>query len=173
MRIFFIAGVLLLFTACNSQPSSQAKKVYAVGHIPLEKAILLDSTFKACNEGHLYQYYNQNAGSDKPAGYIGGATAIKKFIREHHPNLDLEGASGLFTLRFMINCEGRTDRYEWVENDLDYQPRKFAPEVAKKLFEIHQELKNWRPIYINGAYRDCFMYTTFKIKHGEIIEVLP
>lgn len=157
--------------ACNQQETE--KYPYDIGFIPEETAIIIDSGFAPCDTGKFYSYYNRNAPEDIPAGFVGGPKAIKRFIEKEYPDLDLQGQSGLLTIRFMINCEGRTDRFEIFENDLDYQPMPFKPEVKQRLFEIHLQLAEWRPIYIHGEYRDCFMYITYRLKDGKITEILP
>tara|TARA_R110002072_G_scaffold152494_12_gene302211 strand:+ start:4334 stop:4669 length:336 start_codon:yes stop_codon:yes gene_type:complete len=104
---------------------------------------------------------------------LGGPKAIKKLIEKDYPNLDLKGESGMLTIRFLINCNAEIVRFEILENDLNYQKKKFDPEVKQQLFDITKNLKNWRANYLAGEYRDCAMYLTYKLKNGEIIAILP
>lgn len=148
---------------------------YRIGFIPKHKAILINPDFKVCNKNYIIDYYNRSGRhtDDLPAAYIGGPKAIKKLIEKDYPNLDLKGESGMLTIRFLINCNAEIVRFEILENDLNYQKKKFDPEVKQQLFDITKNLKNWRANYLAGEYRDCAMYLTYKLKNGEIIAILP
>lgn len=148
---------------------------HRIGFIPKNKAININPDFKVCNNQFVVDYYNRsgNNTNDVPAGYIGGPKAIKKRIAKQYPDLDLKNESGMLTIRFIINCKAEIGRFEILENDLNYQPKQFDPEVKEQLFNFTKDLKNWRANYLMDEYRDCAMYLTYKLKNGEIIAILP
>ena len=146
---------------------------HRVGYIPKEKAINVNPDFQLCDESIVVDYYNVNGPDDHAAGYIGGPKAIKRLIHSDYPELNLKDESGMLTIRFIINCNGEIGRFEIIENDLDFQPKKFDEEVKSQLFEITQKLENWRPNHLKGQNRDCAMYLTYKIKNGVLTDILP
>lgn len=148
---------------------------HRIGYIPKYKGIQVNPNFKTCNENYVIDYYNRSGfdNNDIPAGYIGGPKAIKKLIKRDYPKLNLKNESGLLTFRFLINCKAEIGRFEILENDLNYQAKKFDPEVKEQLFDITKNLKNWRANFLVGEFRDCAMYLTYKLKNGEIIAILP
>ena len=121
----------------------------------------------------VLQYYNHNSPGDRPASYKGGPKAIKKYIKENYPALDLNNDSGMLTIRFIINCQGKTGDFEMFENDLDFKPTSFNPVTRGKLLDITRELKDWQANYMGGSYRDSFMYITYRLENGKITEILP
>ncbi len=148
---------------------------YRIGFIPKHSAININPDFKVCNNKYVVDYYNRSGfdNNDIPAGYIGGPKAIKKLLAKQYPNLNLKNESGMLTIRFIINCKGEIGRFEILENDLNYQPKTFDPEVKEQLFNFTKDLKNWQANYLAGESRDCAMYLTYKLKNGKIIAILP
>ena len=157
------------------QPQADPYPTSNVGYISPENRIDPDPEFEICGtESDIIQYYNRNKPEDEPAGYRGGPRAIKQYIRKHYPSLKLHhDDSGMLTVRFIINCEGQTGYFELFENDLDFQPTHFNPETRHQLLKISRELKNWRANYMDGTYRDSFMYITYRLENGKITEILP
>lgn len=170
MKQLLIGVTILLISFASEFPNEYP---YRIGHIPEDDAIIVDSLFKVCNEDRIIDYYNVSQGGDQAAGYIGGVKAILKHIETDYPNLDLKNESGMLTIRFIINCNGQIGRFQIIENDLDFTPKKFDPLVVDQLFEITQNLDQWRPNHILGDHFDSTMYLTYRLKNGEIIDLLP
>lgn len=166
----FFAGLLILSISYSIDTVNYP---YRVGYIAKDEAINLNPEFQLCDESIVVDYYNVNGPDDYPAGYIGGPKAIKRLLLKEHPNIDLKGESGMLTIRFIINCNGDIGRFEILENDLDFQPKKFDEEVKSLLFDFTAGLDNWRPNYLQGESRDCAMYLTYKMKDGVLTDILP
>lgn len=169
LLLYLISSSFLL--SCTS--ADKKTHLHDVGFPTQDKTTLLDPDFTACDSTKTYYYYNQNAPSDRKAYFKGGSKAIKRYIQNQYPDLDLGDESGMFTIHFLLNCKGEIDHFQFVENDLNYVHKKFPKHVKDKLFTIHQSLEGWQPIYIDSAYRDCFMHTTYKLKNGKIEAILP
>jgi hypothetical protein len=166
------APFLIIALLALAMPTSE-KYPYRIGYIPEEGAIIFNPDFKTCNEGRIIDYYNVNKGGDQAAGFIGGPKAIKKIIQSEYLDLDLKNESGMLTIRFIINCKAEIDRFQIIENDLDFKPKVFDQAVKNQLLEITRQLKNWRSNTINGYQFDSAMYLTYKLKNGKIIDILP
>lgn len=142
------------------------KYLHDIGYIDSTKA-LLNEGFKICNKERIYQYYNPRA-----ASYSKGKNGLKKFILENYENKGYQD-SGYLTIRFVINCEGQAGRYVIHENDLDLIPKKFDPKLVEHLFDLTVQLKKWNPNIIHGKPSDSYMFLTYRIRNGEILEILP
>lgn len=122
--------------------------------------------FETCYD-YIYDYYNP----EKPT-YIKGKNGLRKFILENYLNNNYKD-SGYLNIRFVINCKGETGRYVLHENDLDLNPRKFTKELKDQLLELTTKLNKWNPNVIRGKKVDSYMYISYRIENGEIIEIIP
>jgi hypothetical protein len=73
----------------------------------------------------------------------------------------------------VVNCKGLAGRYQIVENDLDLKPKQLNQDLVQHLFTITQELKDWKQLVWEKEPRDYYMYITYKLQDGKIIEILP
>ncbi len=171
LAIFFLVATLML-SACktekggNNHEESLDKYTHDVGYIDPSTA-RLNNGFEVCDEDRIYQYYNP-----QEASYSKGKNGIRKFIQENYIN---EGYtdSGYLTIRFVINCKGKTGRFVIHENDLDLNPTKLDSKLVEHIFNITSQLKDWNPNIIHGSPADSYMFLTYRIENGEIVEILP
>ena len=167
-----ILAVLFIFFGCNRRQKASTyivdgnKYTHKVGYIDPAKA-LLNHGFKVCDENKIYQYYNPKA-----ATFSKGKNGLRKIITQHYQNSGYTD-SGYLTIRFVINCEGEAGRYIIHENDLDLNPTKLDPQMVEHLFELTSQLKKWNPNIIKGEPKDSYMFITYRIENGKIVEILP
>lgn len=145
------------------QPSK--KYLHNIGYIDPATA-LGDKEFETCTD-FIFEYYN----SEPNGGYKYGKNVLRDTIENKFSYNGHD--SGYLTFRFVVNCKGEAGRYQIVENDLDLKPKKFDQDLVLHLFSITQELKEWRPVMWENQSRDYYMYITYKIRDGQIIEILP
>jgi len=119
---------------------------HSVEYIDPEKSFL-NTDFILCNEDFIVQYYNL-----KRATYSKGKNGLREFVFSNYKNKNYTD-SGYLNIRFIINCKGEAGRYVIHENTT--------------------QLKKWNPNYTHEAFRDSYMYISYRIEHGEIIEILP
>jgi len=129
-----------------------------------------NSNFKICQkEIQIKDYYNcENQGQIK-----GGKGTWKRILKKELDPQKLKNESGYLTFRFVINCEGETGRFITEEADLDFQKKKFDKETISHFFEIVAKQKDWVACNARGASYDSYAYVTFKLKDGNVIEILP
>ena len=173
--IGFLLGILYLI----------AYYIYRVKYIPSENKYEnriayidpqnseLSQGFETCNE-RIVDYYNTNPGDStaQVVSYSRGKNGLRKFIMGNYENRDYSD-SGYLNIRFVINCKGETGRYIVHENDLDLNPMSFNPDLKKQLFELTKQLKKWNPVVFRAQPQDSYAYISYRIKNGEIIEILP
>jgi hypothetical protein len=131
-------------------------------------AALDDSSFTLCNSKVVFQYYNT------ASYYKDHKRAIEHYFKSHyHPTAPTTRETGYLTIRFIINCSGKTDRFRVYELDANYQPFQFDKSISSQLLKLTKELQGWQPpVYKNIVY-DSYQYITFKLVKGTIECILP
>lgn len=130
-------------------------------------AALDDSSFIVCNPKVVFQYYNTGS------YYKQHKREIEHYFKSHYQPVDIAGGNGYLTIRFIINCSGKTGRFRVYELDTRYQPSKFDPGITSQLLKLTKELRGWQPAVYKNTIYDSYQYITFKLKKGAIACVLP
>ena len=151
----------------NKMANHQIKRV---AYIDPENRLDKNSSFNICGKHErIIDYYN----SDPDAGFIGGKKALWENILPKINAEKLHNESGYLTFRFIINCNGEAGHFILEQADLNYQKKKFNPATIEHLYKIVSNLNNWRHSVLWQEPQDAYIYLTFKLKDGEIIELLP
>lgn len=141
-----------------------------VAYIKAEDVMDKDSDFELCGVlNHIFDYYN---GGDT-YGYKGGKRVVWQHIRQNLKEEKLFDESGYLTFRFIVNCRGESGRFVTEQSDLDYQRKTFSPETVAHCYELVKGLKDWDPTHRDGEIVDAIFYFTFKLKDGQLIDILP
>ena len=160
---------LLLVVYSSCQKSKAQKSVYPnhVGDTAFDEKID-DPNFKVCTTGRIPQYYEFG----KSLQFKGEKPAIDKHFEILKQN-ESTAESGYITIRFIVNCEGKTGRYRIEEMSNDYQPMSFDKKLVEKILTLTKELSGW---IVGGNPEqpvDYYQYLTFKIEGGKLIEIMP
>lgn len=162
----------MLFVSCKQEAKEETfrptKNAFTsdAHYINPETALLSDG-FEVCDENFILQYYNPER-----ATYSKGKNGLRNFILSNYKNNNYTD-SGYLNIRFVINCKGEAGRYVIHENNLDLEPNAFTEGLKDQLFELTTQLTEWNPNFVRGAYRDTYMYISYRIEHGNITEILP
>ena len=144
--------------------------LHRIAYIDSSMSLTKDLDFSICQQhSAIYDYYN----GEPDAGMIGGKPALHKLLTERLNARTFGWESGYLTFRFVINCEGRAGWFTTEEADLDFQPSSFSEETRHSLLQLLLKIEQWRSCRIRGEAVDAYFYVTFKLKDGEIIELLP
>lgn len=165
-RAIFV--ILFLASAC----SKEDKDSLHVGDIAFDPKTD-NPDFKVCHR-HIYQYYNFEKGN---------FSLDKKIIRQHFeskfkPIANSLDERGYITIRFVVNCEGETDRFRIFQIDTEMKDTEFSEDLMNQLLALTKELKGWKAGEFNairdrkGKF-DFYQYLTFKIRNGDLIDILP
>lgn len=148
----------------------RSTKPERVAYIQPENALDQPTDFTTCfDQQFVNDYYN----GDPDAAYNGGKQALLTDILGQLNPESLGDESGYLTFRFIINCEGRAGWFTTEQADLDYMQKQFSPVLVKHLLTILQSLDQWHPTVIRAEKRDAYCYLTFKLDHGQLIDLLP
>ena len=129
--------------------------------------------FNLCQEVLIPEYYYYGVGTRYP----GGLQAILRAVNSSYQKPDeVADETGWLRIRFVVNCEGEKGRYKVQGMGPDYQFKSFHPEIVKQLLLFIDQMEGWIPgrhIYGQPGNMDNNKHLTFKLKAGEILEVLP
>jgi len=137
----------------------------AVGYIGATTASYT-TDFSLCDTGRLIGYYHSAA----PGIYRGDKYAFKQRLQKKYRNNDYQD-SGYLNLRFYINCHGEIGYLESNELDEDLERTDHTDELVEQIIQVVMRQDNWELFGDSNA--NYYMYLNFKIKDGDIVEVLP
>lgn len=138
-----------------------------VGDIPFDPA--LDTLgFEPCHEDMTFEYYSFSDG----ILYDGEkAQLIREFQNSFIPGSASQ--NGYITVRFMVNCEGKSGRFRVIELDQDYNKKEFDHSLVNQIVGTTQSLDGWKPGEYESKTYDYYQYLTFKISEGHIVNIMP
>ncbi len=159
MKFLLLMFFPILFS-CQSEKI--AKITSSVGDIEFDEK-LDDKNFKLCNTTQL-QYFNLN----KELQYEGEKWAIIKNFERLNLETDAKN-NGYITIRFIVNCEGKTNRFRVQQFNAEYKEFSFDKNFVNEILKFTKNLNGWQ----NLEKRDYYQYLTFKIENGKVTEILP
>jgi len=140
-----------------------------IGYIDPEKVLFGAENFQPCDRDFIIDYYN----GDPDAAYTGGKRALWQSILPQLDTTALDSESGYLTFRFIVNCKGEAGWFVLEQTSLDYRKKTFDAATIRHLSDIVTTLKTWQPAMLRGQAFDAYTYLTFKLKDGEIVDLLP
>ncbi|MCE2893730.1 MAG: hypothetical protein LW721_04775 [Flammeovirgaceae bacterium] len=169
-QIIKIAFLLISFSNCKQRDEQECKDCYPenIGDIVFDKN-LDDPSFKICNPDRIFQYYNLNTG----LRYKGEKPKISEHFNELKTSEIAYEQSGYITIRFIINCEGKTGYFRVQQMDNNFNRNVFDVELLEKFLLLTKQLDGWITHEKSGRSVDYYQYLTFKIEKGKLIEIMP
>lgn len=141
-----------------------------IAYIDPKEAIDQHTDFKLCGlHKNVADYYN----SSPDGRYAEGKRGMMNIIFSKVDTEKLFKESGYLTFRFIVNCHGEAGWFVTEQADLDFQEKQFNQQTVDHLYEIVYDLKTWSPAVIMGEPQDAYFYITFRLKDGEILDILP
>lgn len=167
-NLLLLILLIPLFTNCQTEKATVSKYPAHVGDIVFNEN-LDDPDFKRClSEKFTFQYYNDSKGFQ----YKGEKIKIEKKIK----SLDLKNdknSNGYITIRFLVNCEGKTGMFRIQQMDDEYKEKPFDKNLSDQLLSFTKNLNGWIPKEYDGKKVDYYQYLTYKIENGKVSEILP
>ena len=143
--LFFLMFPLLVFSQ-----KEESEYPYQVGNIVFEEN-LDEKGFKPCNHPFIYQYYNMGDGLE----YQGEKFEIFEQLNLLHLKDDLKN-NGYVTIRFLVNCEGKTGLFRIQEMNEKYEKTKFSSKFIKSILDFTKGLKGWKQKKTNESFVDYY-----------------
>ncbi len=165
MKKIIYLSILFLAFGCQSE------KYKDVGDIPFDPE-WDDPKFELCQENLIKQYYIRKS-SDTAPTYKGEKRGLEEEVNSKYSYAPKEDQTGYITIRFIINCHGKSGRFRIEEMDFDLEPMKFDVDLSSQIMDIVKGLKDWSPRTKGARKYDFYQYLTFKIESGQITKILP
>ena len=137
-----------------------------VGDITIDKNID-GPDFTVCDESHIAQYYGVRS------EYYGEKFAILNYFNSNYDKSGLKDEIGYLTIRFIVNCKGKTGRFRIEGMNLNYEPITFNEKLTEQLLRLTKEMDGWEIAHYRNKPLDYYKYFTFKILNGDLAEILP
>lgn len=158
---------------CQEQKSTTSLYPRSIGNIEFDPN-LDKKEFQLCRSDVDVQYYS----GKNDTNYQGDKEMIEKAFKEKYNPENAKNESGLIRIRFIVNCKGETDRFRVIGMDENYQKKIFDKSITEQLLRISKNLKGWMPKNFTSKTNEVFsydyyQYLIFKIKNGQLIEILP
>ncbi|MBN4052141.1 hypothetical protein JYT59_00150 [Sphingobacteriaceae bacterium AH-315-L07] len=166
--------ILTILIAASCQPnkvgneSIVAREDYPtnVGDITFDKNTD-DPDFTVCDESHIAQYYGVRS------EYNGEKFAILNHFNSNYDKSGLEDENGYLTIRFIVNCKGKTGHFRIEGMNPNYEPITINKKLTEQLLQLIKEMDGWKIAHYKNQPRDYYKYLTFKILNGKLAEILP
>lgn len=132
------------------------------------------SDFQLCNR-HLYINQRGHHYYYKGVELVGGHYKVKKILDEKF-HAQEDGFTGVIRIRFIINCEGKTGRFETMSFDPSYNAVPNPGHETEQLLNLTKELGPWIPgkASDNSAQPiDTYIFIAYKLKNGKVVDILP
>lgn len=152
----------------NNLPDNESPNYLRhVGDIAFDKNID-DPDFILCDENKIAQYFNYSDGFQ----YDGEKIALINTFKNNYEEVETE-ETGMIRIRFVVNCDGQSDRFRLISMSSDYQSMVFDERITAQLMSISKSLTGWKKVFDSTSPIDYYQYLIFKINNGQIIEILP
>ena len=163
---------MVYLLGCNSKEKMNTPKPQYLRWVgdSVHKDSLDAPGFHACNgDEQVLQYFNLGEGpvyeSEKPA-------LVHRFTSNYQAP-EGNSQSGMVRIRFVVNCGGKAGRFRIIQSDENYEPFEFDTSITDQLLNITKSIENWKIQYREETPVDYYMYLVFKIRNGQITEILP
>lgn len=168
MRPALLIYACIFCSTSFAQIQSKAEYQPNVGDIAFDPS-LDEPDFKICYAPEIFQYYNFGKGLQ----YKGEKIAIIRHFRAKYKGNEFRNIHGYITIRFIVNCEGKTGRFRLQGMDNNYNEATFPTALITQLLDLTKALEGWTPASYEETKMDYYQYLTFKIENGDIKEILP
>jgi len=165
----YLIIITLILIGCKSETDqSLSKIVYPnfIGDIEFDQSI--DGDFERCDP-YSNQYYGINGG----VGYHGEMSEIKQKFFNNYKTINLNGQTGILTIRFVVNCKGQTGMFRIFSTDLLLNEFSFNNKIVTQFLNISKKLDGWEVAEYDGNTYDYYQHLNFKLIDGELIEITP
>ena len=161
-------AMLFILCACAQQSKNTNNYPAQVGDIAFDKA-LDDPSFTICNETEIQQYYNFGKGVQ----YVGEKPKITQHFKDGFNSKTRTGESGYLTIRFIVNCHGKTGRYRVEGMNSNFEIKEFDKAIVNQLLSLSKKLDGWIIGQHENQRFDYYQYLTFKLENGILTEIMP
>jgi hypothetical protein len=131
----------------------------------------MDTTFKLCEPSRKNPYYYPDL------TYRGEFRELKSYYYQYFGDENfkkLVNNSGIVRLQFQVNCKGESGHFSFQNCDFNYKTCLIDETITTQLLNLTKSLNGWIPAKNEkGDYVNSHKFFAFKIKEGQLIDILP
>ena len=138
-----------------------------IGYIDQDKA-LLNKSYELCGDGDIYHTYS----SASLKAYAGTKKQFRASLAQAYSGSSFTD-SGYLNFRFLVNCDGNPGWFETIQMNLDLEEHPLNPQIVDSLFTFTAAAKNWNPLEFRNGPSNYYMYVSYRIENGKVVEIIP
>jgi len=174
--LFSVLGIILVLSVFvgyfyykfeNAYDTNDKPYKNYIGYIAQEKALLND-VYTLCEDGDIYHTYN-GAGLE---GYNGTKRQFRINLTENYTGNTFND-SGYLNFRFLVNCDGNPGWFEIIQMNLNLEEKELNPKMVDSLFSFSALPKNWAQLEFQEEPGNYYMYVSYRIENGKVVEIIP
>ncbi|UFH55913.1 hypothetical protein [Spirosoma sp. KNUC1025] len=129
------------------------------------------SGFQTCDNCFARMWHYTMVGSEHR--YI-----LYQLFRTHYSPANRPGQSGLIRIQFAVNCQGERGLFELAGFDDDYCPKTFDAQITNQLVSVCRnhvpaDIASYITDWPTEKPQDSAISLTFRLKDGQLIDILP
>ena len=168
--LFLIGAIGIFPNQLLAQSNFDTTYTRWVGDIETDSTVDCPDFYLCNGKQYAAQYFHYT--DDYP--YMFGKDSLMNIFQHRYKPYFKEDQSGYIRIRFIINCEGQSGKFRISQAGRDYLPKTFHKRIISQLMEIIKSVNGWRIMFDHqDRKRDYYMYLTFKLKNGEITDIIP
>jgi hypothetical protein len=125
-----------------------------------------DPRFKMCNANWVWQGYQLKTKMDETPLLV-----AREFKSQFQTRDEWKNESGLIRVRFLVNCNGQTDRFRLLELDFDLNEKKFSESLSAHVLNIAKSIQ-WPTRRANQQTVDYYHHFSIRIVDGELVDIV-
>ena len=157
MRILLLLLILTSSSVFSQTEESKIEYPKTVGNIEFDPKTD-NKDFILCKEefNYSFQYFDFDNFE-----YEGEKIAIENIFKKSYNTKKVKKESGLVRIRFIVNCQGKTDRFRVLSVDENYKTKKFDKNITEQLLQITKRLDGWKPKKYREKEVNYYQYLIF------------
>lgn len=144
---------------------SVAASAQSVGNIPFD-ATTDDPKFQLCNSNWVWQGYQLKTMMDETA-----LSVDREFKMKFTPAPEWKDESGIIRIRFIVNCNGKADRFRILGLGFDLKEKQFSDNLNAHVIKIAREIQ-WPVRRAQQQTVDYYHYFSIRIADGQLKDVI-
>lgn len=136
-----------------------------VGNIPFDQKTD-DASFQLCNSNWVWQGYQLKTMADETS-----LAVDREFKSKFTPAPEWKDQSGIIRIRFIVNCNGKSDRFRLLCMGSDMKEKQFNEDLKAHVIKISKQIQ-WPVRRAQQQTVDYYHYFSIRIVDGQLKEVL-
>jgi hypothetical protein len=136
-----------------------------VGDIPFD-AKRDNPKFQLCNPSRVWQGYQLKTKMDETPLLV-----AREFKTQFQTRDEWRNESGFIRVRFLVNCQGQSDRFRLLELDFDLKEKKFSETLSLHVLSIAKSIQ-WPARRANQQTVDYYHHFSIRIVDGQLADII-